>query len=120
MKIASDTLRPLAASAACALVLAGCVTHESTVVRDTERTRVEFENESAARIFYEALSKAPCKDNRNESTTKFEIPIVFEHRRHVVTGSNTAFNRAVELCDSNKDGKITEGEARVFAEHSPQ
>jgi hypothetical protein len=120
MKIASATLLPLAASAACALVLTGCITHESTVVRDTERTKVEFENDAAARTFYEALSKAPCKDRRNESTTKYEIPILFEHRRHVVTGSNTAFNRAVELCDANKDGRITEQEARIFAEHGSQ
>ncbi len=120
MKIASHSAVQTAASAACVLVLAGCITHESTVVRDTERTKVEFENDAAARIFYEALSKAPCKDNRNETTTKFEIPIVFEHRTHVVTGSNAAFNRAVEICDSNKDGKITEQEARIFAEHNGQ
>ncbi len=119
MKISSRVVLQLAASIGWALLLAGCITHESTVVRDTERVKVEFENDAAARIFYEALSKEPSKDNRNESTTKFEIPIVFEHRRHVVTGSNAAFNRAVELCDTNKDGKITEQEARIFADHNP-
>ncbi len=120
MRIASHAAVSLVAIAAGTLVLAGCITHESTVVRDTERTKIEFENDTAARIFYEALSKAPAKDNRNESTTKFEIPIVFEHRRHIVTGSNAAFNRAVEICDSNKDGLITEQEARIFAEHNGQ
>ncbi len=120
MKIASHIVVKPAITIACALLLAGCITHESTVVRDTERTRVEFENDAAARIFYEALSKSPSKDNRNETTTKFEIPIVFEHRTHIITGSNAAFNRAVEICDSNKDGKITEQEARIFAEHSGQ
>jgi len=105
-----------AASAASGLILAGCITHEQTVVRDVERAKVEFENETAARIFYEALSRAPGHKDHTESTAKFEIPVVFEYHRHVVTGSNAAFNRAVEICDSNKDGKITEQEARIYAE----
>ncbi len=107
----------LTATAGCGLLLSGCITHDSTVVRDVERTKVEFENDPAARIFYEALSKAPPSQARTESNTKFEIPIVFEHKTHVVTGSNTAFNRAVELCDTNKDGKITEQEARIYAQN---
>ena len=108
----------LAAFTAGSLLFTGCITHESTVVRDVERTRVEFENDTAARIFYEALSKAPSKENRSESSTSFEIPVIFEHKRHVVTGSNASFNQAVEICDSNKDGKITELEARIYAEHA--
>ncbi len=107
----------MAVVVAVAALFAGCITHESTVVQDTERTRVEFENDAAARVFYEALSKAACKEDKSESTTKFEIPIIFEHKRHVVTGSGAAFNRAVALCDTNKDGKITESEARIYAEH---
>ncbi|MGA2863621.1 MAG: hypothetical protein ABSF95_03940 [Verrucomicrobiota bacterium] len=107
-----------AASAASGLILAGCITHEQTVVRDAERVKVEFENETAARIFYEALSRAPGHKDHAESTAKFEIPVLFEYHRHVVTGSNVAFNRAVEICDSNKDGKITEQEARIYAEQA--
>lgn len=112
----NKSILTLATAAACVLIFPGCITHDSTVVRDTERTKVEFENDTAARLFYEALSKSPCRDNRSESTTQFEIPVIFEHKRHVITGSNTSFNRAVEICDSNKDGKITEMEAKIFAE----
>ncbi len=100
---------------ACALLLAGCITHESNVTRDAARTSVEFENDSAARIFYEALSHGACRDSQGEATTKFEVPVVFEYKRHVVTGPNAAFNRAVELCDTNHDGKITEAEAKILA-----
>src|SRR5580765_1860249 len=93
---------------ACAAAFTGCITHESTVVHDVDRTPVEFENDAAARLFYETLSKMPSRGDRAESTTEVDIPVVFEHKRHVVTGPNTAFNRAVAKCDTNKDGKITE------------
>jgi hypothetical protein len=103
----------LAASAA---LWAGCITHESNTTRDAERTKVEFENDAAARIFYETLSRGSCNEGQRDSTTKFEIPVVFEYKRHTTTGPNAAFNHAVELCDTNHDGKITEGEAKIFAE----
>lgn len=105
---------------AVAILSSGCITHDQTVVNDPPRAKVEFENDAAARLFYETLSKAPYRHNASESTTEFEIPIVFEHKRHVVTGSNVAFNRAVEICDSNKDGRVTELEARIFSEHKPK
>jgi hypothetical protein len=103
---------------ACVAFASGCISHQSTVIRDTERTRVEFENDGAARLFYEALSQSPVKNEKSESTTEYGIPIIFEHKRHVITGSNAGFNRAVEICDSNKDGKITELEAKIFREQS--
>jgi len=104
------------AIAACALALSGCITRNTTVVRDVARIRVEFENEAAGRIFYEALSKMKDSGSRSESTTKLEIPIIFEHERRVVRGSNEKFNEAVTRCDTNQDGKITEVEAKIFAE----
>ena len=100
----------------CALALAGCISSHETVVRDVERTRVEFESETAGRIFYEALSRMKDGGSHSESTTKLEIPIIFEHERHVVRGHNAKFNDAVTRCDTNKDGRITEVEARIFAE----
>jgi hypothetical protein len=105
-----------AGAAASALLLAGCITHETNTTRDAERTKVEFENDAAARIFYEVLSRGTCNEGQRETTTKFEIPVVFEYKHHVTTGPNAAFNRAVELCDTNHDGKITEAEAKAFAE----
>ncbi len=109
------TIASIGITATCGLLLSGCITHESTVTRDVERVKVEFENDTAARVFYETLSRSPCRNTRSESTSKFEIPVVFEYKRHIVTGPNAAFNQAVEQCDSNKDGKITEAEAKIFA-----
>ena len=97
-------------------VMTGCISNEETVVRDMERVKVEFENETAARMFYETLSKYPNTGNRTESTTRLAIPVVFDHKRKVVTGPNYNFNEAVGVCDSNKDGKITEMEAKIFTE----
>ncbi len=96
--------------------LTACINHESNIVRDPERVKVQFENDTAARIFYEALAKTPGEGERVESTTTVEIPILFEHKRHVIRTPNDTFNRAVERCDLNKDGKITEEEAKHYAE----
>jgi len=113
----NKTIAKLALAAACSVIFSGCITHRSTVVRDVARTPVEFEDDTAARIFYEALSKMPASGHQSESTTKIDIPVIFENERHVVTGPNAAFNAAVAECDSNHDGKITELEAKIFAEH---
>ena len=94
----------------------GCITHEETVHRDVERMKVDFETEAAGRIFYETLSKWPVAGSHGESKTEINIPIVFEHRHRVVSGQNASFNDAVLECDTNKDGKVTEQEARIFAE----
>ena len=100
---------------ACAcLSLAGCISHEDTTYHDTERAKVEFESEVAARTFYEALSKQ--KQPAGEKTTRVSLPIVFDHTHREVTGPNISFNNAVQLCDTNKDGLITEVEARIFAD----
>ena len=104
----------------CGLFLTGCISHETTVYRDTERRKVEFESETAGRIFYEALSKVPAARGRRESKTEVSIPVVFDHKTRTVAGPNTAFNDAVERCDTNQDGKITEREARIYAEQRPR
>jgi hypothetical protein len=96
-------------------LLSGCITHNSVVYKDVERTKVEFESDAAARLFYETLSKHPAAGRHSESTTTVSIPIVFQNERKVVPGRNVEFNEAVAICDSNKDGKITEAEARIYA-----
>jgi len=53
--------------------------------------------------------------DHTESTTHVSLPIVFEHERKVKRGKNYDFNQAVAICDSNRDGRITELEARIFA-----
>jgi hypothetical protein len=98
-------------------LLTGCIHHEETVYRDEARANVAFENDTAARIFYEALNEPARKSERTESTTEVKLPVVFSDKRRVVSGPNHAFNRAVEICDSNHDGRITEQEARIYAEN---
>jgi len=93
----------------------GCINHTTTVYQDVERTPVEFESDAAARLFYETLSRKAGSMNHSESTTHVELPIVFSHERKVLPGKNVEFNQAVAICDSNRDGKITELEARVYA-----
>jgi hypothetical protein len=104
-------------AAAAGLLLCGCISHKQVVYQDVERARVEFESDAAARLFYETLSKNSGTKNHSESTTSVAIPFVFEHERKVVPGKNVEFNQAVADCDSNKDGIVTEQEARIFANH---
>ena len=106
----------LGLAAAFALSLTGCISTNQTVYREEERVKVEFESDTAGRIFYEALSKARGSHNRSDSTTEVSLPIVFSHKHRVVEGESLAFNQAVRQCDTNGDGRITEQEARIFAE----
>jgi len=99
------------------VLLTGCITHRSVVYHDVDRTRVEFESDAAARLFYETLSRNFNGKRYGESTTTVSLPIVFEHEEKTVPGPNVKFNDAVAICDSNKDGRITEQEARIFANH---
>jgi hypothetical protein len=104
------------ATAIGAALLAGCISHEETVYRDVDRVKVEFENDKAARIFYEAVSAQHPSHGSVDSTTEVELPVIFKHKSRVVSGPNAAFNEAVSRCDTNKDGRITETEARIFSE----
>ncbi len=102
--------------AAAVLGLNGCIHTQKTTYRDEARMLVEFENDAAARIFYETLSNT--RSSRSESSTEVSLPIIFEHKERVVQGESTAFNNAVLRCDTNRDGKITEAEARIYSEHA--
>ena len=105
------------AIAGCGFALCGCINQSETTYRNPERAKVEFENETAARIFYETLSKIPASTSRNEASTTVEIPVIMAIHNHVVDGENVGFNNAVKECDSNQDGKITELEAKIFSAH---
>ncbi|MGC3959417.1 MAG: hypothetical protein QM813_16170 [Verrucomicrobiota bacterium] len=94
---------------------AGCITHKAVVYQDVERVKVEFESDAAARLFYETLSRNQNGKRYSESTTTVSLPIVFEHEERVVPGPNVRFNDAVAIADTNKDGRITETEARIYA-----
>jgi len=94
----------------------GCISTDETVYRDEDRMKVEFENDTAGRLFYEALSQTRGAGSRRESKTEVSIPVVFSHKHRVADGENIAFNQGVRRCDTNGDGKITELEARIFSE----
>jgi hypothetical protein len=111
----NQNIKNCIAVTALGLLLSGCITHHSVVYQDVERTKIEFESDAAARLFYETLSKRPAAGRHSESTTTISIPFVLENEHKDVPGPNMKFNDAVAACDSNKDGKITELEARIFA-----
>ncbi len=102
-----------------ALLGSGCIHTHDTVVRDESRLPVEFENDAAARVFYEALSRMPGAHERTENRTEVELPLIFSHEQKVVRGANTGFNEAVRRCDTNQDHRVTESEARIFAATVP-
>jgi hypothetical protein len=104
----------LALVSALALLGTGCIHHEETVYQEPPRVAVSFENETAGRVFYEALSRSP-NGRREESSTEVSLPIVFRHKVKTVRGPNAAFNDAVIRCDTDRDGKITELEAALFS-----
>jgi hypothetical protein len=102
-----------------ALLVVGCIHTNETVVKDEGRLPVEFENDGAARLFYEALSRMPGAGDKTESHTEVSLPVLFSHEHKVVRGPNVAFNEAVRRCDTNQDGRITESEARIFGATVP-
>lgn len=108
-------LLPTALLAIVAAALTACISSKETIYRETERMKVEFESDTAARLFYEAFTKSPESRQRNEKTTKFIIPVIIDHQRTEKDSENTAFNLAVRRCDTNGDGKISEPEARIYA-----
>lgn len=109
------TLKHCSALIALSTLATGCITHHSVVYKDVERVPVEFESDAAARLFYETLSRDNSRDKNSESTTTICIPIIFENQQKTVAGPSVKFNRAVSECDTNKDGQITEMEAKIFA-----
>ncbi len=104
-----------AAMAVAAAVASGCIHTKRTEVIDEARLPVEFESESAGRVFYEALSNRPARPGHAEQVTRVELPLVFSDERRVVRGAAAAFNHAVKECDTNGDRRITEAEARIWA-----
>jgi hypothetical protein len=98
-----------------ALLAAGCIHTHDTVVKDETRMPVEFENDTAGRLFYETLSRIPDSGRTTEKHTEVSIPVVFSHEQKVVRGPNSNFNDAVRRCDTNQDRRITETEARIFS-----
>jgi hypothetical protein len=107
---------PMLASLVLGALVSGCISTEKTEYKDVGRAKVTFENDTAGRQFYETLARLQSRHNRSESTTEVALPIVFSHKHRVVEGDNVVFNDAIQRCDTNGDGTITEQEARIFSE----
>lgn len=93
----------------------GCISHQETIRRDEERLPISFETDAAARTFYEAVEKIRIASTPTESKTEFHIPVILSHKITTVNGPHQVFNEAVRRADTDKNGKITEQEARIFA-----
>ena len=91
----------------------GCISSSSTSYTDVERTKVSFGSERAGRLFYETLSKLP-HERREESKNQVSL-VLINFERKTITGPNRFFNQAVERCDTDRDGTITEEEAAIFS-----
>jgi hypothetical protein len=104
------------AAAMSAIVWAGCIHHEETVYQDVPRASVQFENDKAARLFYESYHQERNRFGRPESKTEVHIPVVFDHKRRVLSGENIAFNAAITTCDTDRNALISEQEAKLFSE----
>jgi len=110
------TRQALFLAAVASVAFIASVAAQDAVTVDPKHYKVEFENDTAGRLFYETLSQTRSSGARRESKTEVSIPVVFSHKHRVADGENIAFNQGVRRCDTNGDGKITELEARIFSE----
>lgn len=92
----------------------GCISHEETVRIHEERLPITFETDTAARTFYEAVEKLRTSASPSNSKTEFGIPIILSHKVTTVNGPHQVFNEGVRRADTDRDGTITEKEARIF------
>lgn len=97
---------------------AGCISHQETIRRDEERLPISFETDTAARTFYEAVEKIRAASAPTESKTEFHIPVILSHKITTVNGPHQVFNESVRRADTDRDGRITEKEARIFADNA--
>ena len=115
------TFLPVAAGVLLGAVGLGCsylISHQETVRRDEQRLPISFETDAAARTFYEAVEKIRASSTPTESKTEFHIPVILSHKITTVNGPHQVFNESVRRADTNQDGKITEKEARIFADNA--
>jgi hypothetical protein len=95
--------------------LSGCITlfSKTEVVRDSETKQpVSFDSPEARDVFESAL-----KERQGVvSATYVGGPFVTLYSRAKVLSEAAKFNDCMRACDQNRDGVITETEARTFAQ----
>lgn len=100
------------------LMVSGCVTFykKSETIRPAEeRMAVEFESEEAARQFHQGMKK---HDRNRENRTYVGVPFVTFFSKTSVLSENAFYNEQLKICDTNRDGFISEAEASIYA-HVP-
>lgn len=105
--------------AAGVFALPGCISVSETQVSDDPRVAVSFENDRAARLFYETLAGEVGGSLRTEKRESVSLILINVDKR-TVSGPNRAFNHAVAFCDSDGDRVVTEHEAGIFATEWPR
>lgn len=95
----------------------GCLvnSHGEKVVGEAEqRKAVDFENDTAVRIFTETV-KDRYPDSKDLGKSRFAIPFLIAASEKRVLSENAFFNREVQRADLDADGEISEAEARAHA-----
>jgi hypothetical protein len=105
--------------AAGAFALSGCISVSETQVSDDPRVKIAFENDRAARVFYETLASDVPSKPTTEKQESVSLILVNVNKR-TVTGPNRVYNEAVAFCDTDGNGEITEAEAGIFAAEWPR
>jgi hypothetical protein len=107
MKMSHITIPASIAVLGC--ITSGCVTH--TTIKDESRQSVHFSSPEAAQTFYDAYLSG--NNLKGDGYVAVYVALPYEHR--TVSTDNVRFNSAVQAADSNRDGMISEEEARAFA-----
>ena len=108
-------MRQLAFAVLALPFLSGCITlfSKTEVVRQSETKQpVTFDSPEAQGVFESALKERQGVVN----ATYMGGPFVTVYSRAKVLSEAAKFNDCVRACDSNRDGVITEFEARTFAQ----
>jgi hypothetical protein len=93
------------------LTASGCVTR--SVVKDEARQQVRFASAEAAQAFYETYLAVYYPPRAGDSVA-LAVTMPYRQERH--STDNVFFNAAVRSADSNRDGVISEDEARAYGE----
>jgi hypothetical protein len=107
--------------AAIALYLggAGCLINsgsEKVVESDAKRLKVDFETEDGLSTFQRTVRQRYEAGGGVVSKTGFAIPFVIATGEKRVLSENAFYNGEVAKADANGDSKISDAEARAYAQ----
>ena len=94
----------------------GCITiynKKEEIGEREERLSVTFESEDSAQLFNTTASRKLKKPSPTD-TSFVGIPFVTLYSKTTVLSENARFNDEIRRCDSNRDGIITDAEAKAY------